>query len=385
MAHSTPRPSGTKSPRKTKKPPFPLRLHATGQWTKKVRGRSYYFGTDRDAALTEYSRVREDLEAGRMPKPADGSRVTLLRAVNEFLTHKTHQVKTGELGSRSFGMYYDSCEGMLAHFGKTVFVDQLTPADLLAYRHKLAKTRNATSIANEVTRARTVFRFAFENGLIDRPVRFGEFKRPAKSVMRRDRAAKGIRMFEPTELRRILAEANPQIRAMILLAVNCGFGNSDVITLPISAVDLAGGWINYPRPKTGIERRCPLWMETVIAMTAVLGKRKCPKDGNHADVFFISQRSEPWATGTRGSSGVTHEFRKVLDKLKLYRPGLSFYTLRHVFQTVADETGDYLATKRIMGHADHTIGNVYRERFADERLRKVTDHVRTWLYGEGGA
>ena len=148
MAHSTRHPSGAKSPAEKsrysrttpkKKPAFPLRLHATGQWMKKVRGHCYYFGTDRDAALIEYMRVKEDLEAGRMPKPADTDRITLLRAVQVFLTHKTHQVQTGELGSRSFDMYYDSCEGMLAHFGKTVFVDQLRPEELLAYRHKLAQ------------------------------------------------------------------------------------------------------------------------------------------------------------------------------------------------------------------------------------------------------
>ena len=69
--------------------------------------------------------------------------------------------------------------------GKTTVVEQIRPDDLLAYRRKLAETRNATSVGNEVNRARVVLRFAFENGLIDRPVRFGGFKRPSKSVVRR--------------------------------------------------------------------------------------------------------------------------------------------------------------------------------------------------------
>ena len=50
---------------------------------------------------------------------------------------------------------------------------------------------------------------------------------------------------------------------MILLGVNCGFGNGDCGTLPVSALDLDGAWVNYPRPKTAIQRRCPLWPETV--------------------------------------------------------------------------------------------------------------------------
>ena len=50
-----------------KKPPvkFPLRLHATGQWCKKRRGKSYYFGVDRDAALKRFVAERPDFLAGR--------------------------------------------------------------------------------------------------------------------------------------------------------------------------------------------------------------------------------------------------------------------------------------------------------------------------------
>ena len=167
-------------------------------------------------------------------------------------------------------------------------------------------------------------------GLIDRPVRFGEFKRPAKSVMRRERAAKGIRMFKPAELRRILADANPQVKAMVLLAVNCGFGNTDVTTLPLPAVDLAGGWVSYaadprressrPVVRSGRRPQRPWrqsWRHASPRRTA--NTRVCSSSHSGANA---------WATGTKGATGVTHEFRKILDKLGLYRKGLSFYTLR---------------------------------------------------------
>ncbi|MBM4090394.1 MAG: hypothetical protein FJ276_13375 [Planctomycetes bacterium] len=83
-------------------------------------------------------RVRDDLEAGRIPQPPDGDRLTLLRAVNAFLTHKKHQVETGELSGRSFGLYYTTCEQLLRHLGKTVFVEQIRPDDLLRYRRRMA-------------------------------------------------------------------------------------------------------------------------------------------------------------------------------------------------------------------------------------------------------
>jgi hypothetical protein len=44
------------------------------------------------------------------------------------------------------------------------------------------------------------------------------------------------------------------LKAMILLGINCGYGNADCGTLPLSALDLKNGWINYHRPKTGIVR-----------------------------------------------------------------------------------------------------------------------------------
>ena len=34
-----------------------------------------------------------------------------------------------------------------------------------------------------------------------------------------------------------------------------------------------------------------------------------------------------------------------------------------------------------MGHADNDISPHYRERISDERVRKVTNHTRGWVFG----
>ena len=67
------------------------------------------------------------------------------------------------------------------------------------------------------------------------------------------------------------------------------------------------------------------------------------------------------------------------------RKGVGFYTLRHVFRTVADATKDLPAIRLIMGHKDRGIDGVYREYIDDDRLLAVTNHVRQWLFGKGGA
>jgi integrase len=201
-------------------------------------------------------------------------------------------------------------------------------------------------------------------------------------TMRLHRAKQGAKLFTADEVRRLVVAAGVPLKAMLLLGVNCGFGNSDCGNLPQSALDLANGWINFPRPKTGINRRCRLWPETIAAIEAALAKRPVPKDPAHAELLFITKSGRPWAKDI-DDSPVTKETSKLLHKLKINgRKGLGFYTLRHVFRTVADESKDQPAVDFIMGHEVPHMSSVYRETISDARLKAVSDHVRAWLFDE---
>jgi len=247
-------------------------------------------------------------------------------------------------------------------------------------RASIAKTSNPNTLGNEVQRIRTLFKYGYDAGLIDKPIRFGPtFKRPAKRILRALRQKKGPKMFEVGELRQLIEAADQPLKAMILLGVNCGFGNSDVGTLPKSALDLKRGWVNYPRPKTAIERRCPLWPETIETIQEAIATRPEPKLPDHDNLVFITKYGQPWSKAT-SDNPVTKETRKLLDRLDLHRPGRGFYSLRHTFATVAGETCDQVAVNFIMCHADDSMAGVYRERISDERLHSVSDYVRRWLF-----
>jgi integrase len=189
-------------------------------------------------------------------------------------------------------------------------------------------------------------------------------------------------MFSPEEIRTMLDAANPTLKAMILLGVNCGFGPSDLARLPMTAIDLKAGWIDYPRPKTGVHRRCPLWKETREAIKTYLKTRPEPKDKKYEGRLFLTKFGGPFARDDVSDNGIIGgEFLRLAKRLGLHRHGLGIYTLRHVFETVGGESKDQVAVNHVMGHSDGTMASVYREGISDDRLRDVANHVRKWLFG----
>jgi integrase len=363
-------------------PEFPLFPHASGQWAKKIRGHMHYFGKwdDPDGALNAYLKQREALHAGRKPRE-ESEGTTLKELANAFLNAKQALVNSGELAPRTWQDYREACDLLVHHFGKGRLVDNLDPDDFGELRKQLARKWGPTTVRNAIQRIRVVFKFAVDNGLTARAIRYGQgFKRPSQKSLRLERARKGPKLFTPGEIHRLLGAASTPVKAMILLGINCGMGNADCGVLPLSAVDLSNAMIDFPRPKTGIPRRCPLWPETVEAIHATLACRPAPKQEEHAGLVFVTKYGKPWAKLTTDNT-LAKEIGKLLRALGINgRTGLGFYTLRHTFRTIADEGKDQPAVDFIMGHEVPHMSTVYRETISDERLRAVADRVRRWLF-----
>ncbi|HUO07652.1 MAG TPA: tyrosine-type recombinase/integrase [Phycisphaerae bacterium] len=423
MADSTPPRSITKPPPQRKRPAavlqklrelgvrpdFPLFPSGNGLWAKKVRGRLHYFGphSDPQGALQRW----DDFQNGRTPK-TEGLR--LHEIVNPFIDQKKRLIQSGEITHRSFQDYYDTALRLAKEFGREMMVKELTPADFNRYRERIAKKWGPVALGNEVQRVRSIFKWAFDTGLLEVPMRFGpEFKKPKRRIMRRARNESPEKSFEPPEILALLAAAKPQMKAMILLGINCGWGNTDVAMVQLKHLDLDAGVAEFPRPKTEILRRATLWPETVTALKEAIDARPKPKHAEDAGCVFVTKYGERWKRvetvedpgkasmapyqRRKETDSVGLEFGKLLRKttaegkdgkpVKLKREGVNFYGLRHTFRTIAGQTGDIEVVDLIMGHEDAGKSSTsYREWGMDERqghprLRRVTDHVRTWLYG----
>jgi integrase len=362
-------------------PDFPLFPHAAGYWAKKVRGRTVYFGPwdDPDGALQKYLKEKDDLHAGRTPRAAQDA-LTVKDAANAFLNEKQARVEAGELGERTWLEYKEAADLIVAEFSKRRRAADLAPDDFASLRKRMAKRWGPVRLGNMIQSVRSVFKFAFESDLIDRPTRFGpSFKKPSKKVLRLHRAKNGERMLEAGQLHRLLDAAPVPLKAMLLLGVNAGFGNHDIATLPLSALDLDAGWVTYPRPKTGIARRCPLWPETVTALHQAIAERPEPRQEEATGLVFLTTRGRPWLS--RGiANPVSVAARDLMKTAGIHHDGIGFYALRHVFRTIGDAARDPVAIDLIMGHNDPSMGGHYRERVEDSRLRAVVDHVRRWLF-----
>ncbi|HEY7312477.1 MAG TPA: tyrosine-type recombinase/integrase [Gemmataceae bacterium] len=374
---TTPAPSG--KPAKPY-PDFPLTAHPVGQWCKKIRGRLYYFGKwdDPDAALDAYLKQKDDLHAGKKPRP-DAEGVTVKDVANAFLNHKKSLLDAGELSPHTWAKYKTAADETIAHLGKSRLAADLDSQDFAALRERMAAKWGLHRLADMIQHVRSIFKHGYDAGLIPVPTRFGPgFARPTKKAIRLHKAQQGPRLFTAEEIGRLLDTATVSLRAMILLGINAGMGNADCANLPLLALDLDKGWLDFPRPKTGVARRCPLWPETMAALRDVLAKRPEAKSTEDAGLVFLTKYGDSWAKESEGGP-ITKETRKLMNKLGI-NSHRNFYTLRHTFRTVADESKDQPAVDFIMGHEVPHMSAVYRETISDARLRAVADHVHGWLF-----
>ena len=336
------------------------------------------------AALALYEHEKVALHSGRTPLPQAGT-LTVADLCNAFLSSKQRLLQNRELAARTFADYEKVCDRLVAFLGKRRLVEDVAAGDFEALRTGIAKTCGLIRLGGQIQQTRMVFKYGFDAGLLDKPVRYGQsFQRPHAVVIRKLRNSSVPKMFEAHEIRDLLAAAPTQLRAMILLGVNCGFGNCDCGNLPQSALDFDKGWVHYPRPKTGIDRRCPLWLETVETLNAAIADRPAAKYKADAGLVFLTRCGQCWSKAT-STNPISAEFGKLCKTLGLHRRGRGFYALRHTFQTIGDEALDAVAIRMIMGHSPPSgdMSSVYRERISDKRLLAVVDHVRQWLFGPG--
>lgn len=379
----------------TKKKRPELGRHPRGYWYKKYQGRFYYFFKLEDDQNGSFSKEKWNhdkfyIDQGLEPPAYDpmsctqSTTLTVKDLCNHWLATKETDLESGNLAQRTYDEYKATAELLLGRVGKTLPAKLCGPQKFDQVKLAIGKQYNANGQSKRITQIRSIFNTCYEDGILDSPPNFGRgFRKPKAKAMRKLRNAKGDQSYTPQEIHALLAVANVNLRAMILLGLQAGMGNEDCAALPRSAIK--DGWLVWARVKNEIPRRVPLWKETIKAIEAAIIHADSKGE---SELCFIGARGKSFITPKKNGYRVTGVFDHARKQANI-NPDRTFYDLRRTFETIAGETTDQVAVDAIMGHipSETNMSARYRQKIGDERLKAVVNHVRKWLgkLPKGGA
>lgn len=368
------------SKRKTRADKFPLTLHKSGQYCKKIKGKFYYFGSDKQQALQRYREQAAYLHTGkgRRPKSIDES-LSLRMLCNLYLDHQESRAAVGEVKLRHV---YDQTlilRNFVRFIGPNRPSGEVSTLDLQSYRRRLIKARRtANTINNHISTIKAMYGWALDNEVVDS---IPNLKAVKKIAIKKDTKP----TFTVQQIQKLLYHASPQMKAMIWLGLNCGFGCTDCAELRWKNLDLENGRVQFPRGKTGVSRNLPLWPETITALKEIQ---------NPGELVFLTSRGNPWVRTLQSTSkngtlryakddAVSKEFSKLIRKSGIQtNKGMGFYTLRRTAATLAAASGDPFAVQKLLGHANVKMASTYVQDISAQADR-VVSNSRKFIIQDG--
>ena len=345
------------SNRKTRSDKFPLTLHPTGQYCKKIRGHIYYFGSDRKQALENYLDQAIFLHGNNnvLQKSANGS-MTLKEVCDTYLKYQYAKLQANNLSARHHNDQIGSLSKLMDFLGENIKIKNISTLNLQNYKRRLQKHYGSVCRVNlHLSIMKALFHWAKKNDILKNIPNIDAISRA--KVIHQDRFT-----FDAEQINKLLSAAGIKMQAMIWLGLNYGFGCTDCAFLKWSDLDLVNGRVILPRRKTGIYRDLPLWPETVESL------RKIKRRGG---LVFYSSRGNPYIrtivqVNVSGNEKYTitnlisTQFRRLIFRAGLKVPkGTGFYSLRRTAATIAARSGDPFAVQRLLGHANLTMATRY--------------------------
>jgi integrase len=344
-----------------------------------------------DALVSTTVNVTPEMSQPIIPVVQVKQSILISELKDKYLSYQSGRHENGAYAARSLQTSID-IQTAFAKYFPTKRVDGLEPGDFADFRNHLGK-KSLNTINRYIVNVRAMFNWAKENYVIPDLPRWGTmFKKPSAAELRKHsnqmRAKKGEKIFTPGEISLLLNKADIPMKAMILLGLNGAFGNKDVSELPLRNIDLNAGVLDFPRVKNGIQRRVPLWNETVAAIREYLTVRPIPEPGC-LDLLFLSNSGgrlvREKVTVNGGMKKVvrtdflTVNFNSLRNRAGITGEHKGWYTLRHTFNKIGIRTGDAFSVQRISGREVQefrVLSGYVGGETCDDTLRKVTDYVR---------
>ena len=250
-----------KQKEKTRSDKFPLTLHSTGQYCNKIKGKMHYFGKDKKQALERYLEQAAFLHNGKavMFKTTNGN-MTLKSLCNIYLQHQQAKAASAEITFRHYVDQISCLKKFMSFIGQYRKISEISTLDLQNYKRKLKRAYNSAHRINlHISIMKTMFHWAKKNDILHRIPNIDTVS--SIKIIHKQR-----HVFTSEEIHQLFALADVQMKAMIWLGLNCGFGCTDCAELRWSDLDLVNGRVKLARGKTGVSRDLPLWPETIQSL-----------------------------------------------------------------------------------------------------------------------
>lgn len=392
----------------TNVPAFPLLKHPNGQWYKGIKGKRYYFGALADdpqgtQALVEYAERLPGILAGtdhlrHLAASAGGLSVGEL--MGRYIADCRVKLAAGTLSGKTFNDYATELQAFVEWVKMGTPVPALKPEHFAGYTKHLIEERKLKAHARKrvVATVKTMFRWGAGNGLYVLPNFGTAFKSPrtTKMALRQERLRAGLidhseRIVTGVEIDKLLAVSQPNLRAIILLGINCGLGPADIGRLRWRHIQ--GAYLIYPRPKTGNARKGYLWKKTreALARCATLKHtREALAAEQQNALVFITKKRQPYyrelevvekgkVVGVKIANAISITFGRSARKLNM--DGVTFYRLRHTFKTLGKRARDRDALNLCMGHQTNSVEEGYdHEQIPLKRIKRVALKVKARLW-----
>ena len=157
------------SKRKTRSDKLPITLHKTGQYYKKIKGKLYYFGTDKKTALNRHLEQAAFLHAGKLPKPKfTGNALSIKTLCNLYLDHQESRSMIGEIKLRHLYDQTSLLRDFVRFAGPNRAVSDISTVDLQNYRKKLINAdKSPNTINNRIASVKAMYNWALDNEIIE--------------------------------------------------------------------------------------------------------------------------------------------------------------------------------------------------------------------------
>lgn len=281
-------------------------------------------------------------------KKYNSCKILLKNAIDMFLQSNTSKSKK----------YYEDLNFKLNQFLK--FCGNI-PIEKVNYEllNNFIKSLNSQTLANKYLQyLKTFFNYfvRLEKLYFNPCNKIKKFKLPEKQPL----------YFSNDELDKLLAVVNPEIKDVVIFAVNTGMRLSEIINLKFSQIDFDNELIILDNQQniTKSKRVRSIPMNTTVKN--IIATKKI----NDLNDYVFTKNNKPFT-----NSIVSHTFKKAVREAGI-NPLLHFHSLRHTFASnLVKNKIPIFAVSKLLGHSDIKTTLIYSHLEAND-LREVVETLR---------